>query len=64
MAISNGSDHRDAERRHEVFTRFLDDPPPVGWDANNSHDPKVSELHAHLKCNHPRRAIAPQTDAE
>jgi len=64
MAISNGSDHRDAGRRYEVFTRFLDDPPPVGWDANNSQDPKISELHAHLKRDHSRRAIAAQTDPQ
>jgi hypothetical protein len=34
--------------RHEVITRFLDDPPPERRYANDIRDPKVSELQAQL----------------
>jgi hypothetical protein len=64
MAISNGGIHRDSGRRREVITRSLDKPAPERRDANDIHDPKISELHAHLKSDHSRRAITAQTDPE
>jgi len=64
MAFSNGSIHRDDGRRREVVMRFLDNPAPERRDANDIHDPKASELHAHLKRDHSRRAITAQTNAE